>query len=133
LRALAKRIVVEIEGLADSSGYIDEFIDVTTEAINETLSPGGQFSVSGHKIKVAGDEPEVGVYFVSVADPSPRVKVEGHLAENTASKLIGIIPALTAGAWKLEIVTQFSSGSSFLKEPRSIKSPFTLTVPEPAS
>ncbi|MDR1249411.1 MAG: DUF4469 domain-containing protein [Treponema sp.] len=132
LRSLAERIVVEIEGLADSSGYIDEFIDVTTEAVNETLTPGGQFSISGHKIKVDGDKPEVGVYFVSAADPSVRVKVAGHLAENTASKLIGIIPALTPGAWKPEIVTQFSSGSSFLKEPRAIESSLVLTVPEPA-
>jgi hypothetical protein len=61
--------VVEVESLADSSGYIDEFIDVTTETVNETLTPGGQFSVLGHKITVAGDSPDVGVYFVSAADP----------------------------------------------------------------
>jgi hypothetical protein len=130
LRALAERIVVEVEGLADVSGYIDEFVDVTTEAVNETLTPGGQFSVSGHKIKVDGDKPEVGMYFVSAADPSQRVKVAGHLAENTASKVIGIIPALTPGAWKLEIVTQYSSGSFFLKDARTIESPLILTVPE---
>jgi hypothetical protein len=133
LRALAEHIVVEVEGLADSSGYIDEFFDVSTEAVNETLTPGGQFSVSGHKIKVAGDKPEVGVYFVSAADPSQRVKVAGHLAENTASHVIGIIPALTPGAWKPEIVTQYSSGSAFLKEPRVIESSLVLTVPEAAS
>jgi hypothetical protein len=130
LRALAEHVVVEIEGLADASGYIDEFIDVTTEAINEVLTPGGMFNISGHKIKVAGESPDIGVYFVSVADPSVRVKVAGHLAENTASKLIGIIPAsLTPGDWKPEVVTQFSSGSSFLKEPRVIESSLVLTVP----
>jgi hypothetical protein len=129
LRALAERIVVEVEGLADASGYIDEFIDVTTEAVNETLTPGGQFSMSGHKIRVDGDKPEVGVYFVSTADPSQRVKVEGHLAENAASKVIGVIPALTPGAWKLEIVTQYTHGSSPLKEPRTITFGPQLTVP----
>jgi hypothetical protein len=132
LRSLAEHIVVEVEGLADSSGYIDEFIDVTTGAVNETLTPGGQFSVSGHKIKVAGDKPEVGVYFVSAADPAQRVKVAGHLAENAASRVIGIIPALTSGAWKLEIVTQYSSGSFFLKDARVIESSLVLTVPEAA-
>ncbi|MDR1352089.1 MAG: DUF4469 domain-containing protein, partial [Treponema sp.] len=131
LRALAERIVVEVEGLADSSGYIDEFIDVTTEAVNETLTPGGMFNISGHKIKVEGDKPEVGVYFVSVADPAVRVKVEGHLAENAASKVIGIIPALATGAWKLEIVTQYTHGGSPLKEPRTITFGPQLTVPTP--
>jgi hypothetical protein len=128
LRALTEHIVVEVEGLADVSGYIDEFIDVSTEAVNETLTPGGQFIVSGHKIKVVGDKPEVGVYFVSVADPSQRVKVAGHLAENAVSKVIGIIPALSAGVWKLEIVTQYTTGSAFLKDPRTLTFAGDLTV-----
>jgi hypothetical protein len=132
LRALAEHIVVEVEGLADPSGYIDEFIDITAEAVNETLTPGGMFNISGHKIKVEGDKADIGVYFVSAADPARRVKVEGHLAENTASRLIGIIPALSAGAWHLEIVTQFSSGSNLLKEPRTIAFGPALTVPQPA-
>ncbi|MDR0375928.1 MAG: DUF4469 domain-containing protein [Treponema sp.] len=134
LRALAERIVVEVEGLADSSGYIDEFIDVATGAVNETLTPGGMFNISGHKIKIAGDSPDTGVYFASAADPSLRVKVDGHLAENAASKLIGIIPALSAGDWHVEVVTQFTgSGSTGLKNPRTIASPAVLTVPQPAS
>jgi hypothetical protein len=133
LRALAERIVVEVEGLADSSGYIGEFIDAATGAVNETLTPGGMFSLSGHKIKVEGDKPEVGVYFVSAADPAQRVKAAGHLAKNAPVLVIGTIPALTPGEWKPEIVTQYSHGSFSLKEPRVIESSFTLTVPEAAS
>jgi hypothetical protein len=128
LRALAERIVVEVEGLADVQGYIDEFIDVTTESVNETLTPGGMFSITGHKIKVAGDNPEVGVYFVPEDDPAGRVKVGGHLAENTTSKLIGVIPALGAGKWKLEIKTQLSGVSVPLKEPRTLSFHGVLTV-----
>jgi hypothetical protein len=45
---------VEVAGLVDSSGYINEFIDITTEAVNETLTHGGMFNISGHKIKIAG-------------------------------------------------------------------------------
>ncbi|MDR2536936.1 MAG: DUF4469 domain-containing protein [Treponema sp.] len=131
LRALAERIVVEVEGLADASCYIDEFIDVSTEAVNETLTPGGMFNISGHKVKVAGDSPDVGVYFVSAADPSQRVKVAGHLAENAASKLIGVIPALTPGAYTLEVVTQYTHGGSPLKEPRTITFAPQLTVLTP--
>jgi hypothetical protein len=69
-----------------------------------------------------------GVYFVNVADAAQRVKVAGHLAENTASKIIGIIPALAAGQWRVEVVTQFSSGSFSLKEPRTIAFAPVLTV-----
>ncbi|MDR2150528.1 MAG: DUF4469 domain-containing protein [Spirochaetaceae bacterium] len=128
LRTLAEHIVVEIEGLADVQGYIDEFTDVTTEAVNETATSGGMFSIAGHKIKIAGEDPEVGVYFVAESDPSVRVKVSGHLAENTASKLIGVIPALSAGKWKVEVKTQYTVGGTFLKESRVIESHFALTV-----
>jgi hypothetical protein len=128
LCALADLIVVEVEGLADTSGYIDEFIYVETGAVSESATPGGQFSVAGHKIKVAGDNADMGVYFVSAADPGQRVKVPGHLAENAASKVIGVIPALAPGAYKLEIVTQYSSGTFFLKESRPLALRAELTV-----
>jgi hypothetical protein len=128
LRALSQYVVIEVEGLADTGGYIDEFLDVETEAIDESLTPGGQFSVSGHKIKVAGDNADIGVYFVSATDPTQRVKMTTHLAENTSTKLIGVIPQLAAGTWKLEIKTQFSSGGTLLKEPRAIESAVVLTV-----
>ncbi|MDR0722642.1 MAG: DUF4469 domain-containing protein [Treponema sp.] len=122
LRSLAEHSVVEVEGLAQVNGYIDEVVDVNTEAVNETLSPGGPFSIAGHKIKVAGADPEVGVYFVSQADPSLQVKVSGHFAENTGSKVIGLIPALSAGTWKAAIKTQYTgSGSTMLKSPRVIR------------
>jgi hypothetical protein len=59
--------------------------------------------------------------------------VGGRLAENTASKLIGMIPVLGAGKWKAEVTTQFNgSSSSFLKSPRMATGAFTLTVPAPA-
>ncbi|MDR0644301.1 MAG: DUF4469 domain-containing protein [Treponema sp.] len=111
LRNLAEHIVVEVEGIANVSGYIDEFMDVTAESVNDVLTPGGQFSIAGHKIKVAGDKPEIGVYFTSTTDSAKRIKVQGHLAENA-----------------LEIVTQYSSGSTFLKEPRVLEFAGELTV-----
>ncbi|MDR1218401.1 MAG: DUF4469 domain-containing protein [Treponema sp.] len=133
LRSLADRIVVDVEGLADVSGYIDEFVDISSGAANDVLTPGGLFSIAGHKIKIAGDDPDVGVYVVSADDPSLRVKASGRLAENTASKLIGVVPALGAGAWKVEIKTQYAgSGNTVLKSPRVIESAFTLTVSEAA-
>jgi hypothetical protein len=134
LRSLAEHIEVEVEGLAVVTGYIDEFADIATGAVNETLTPGGQFSIAGHKIKVMGDDAEVGVYFVSTTDSDVRVKADARLAENLTSKLIGIIPALGAGTWKVEIKTQYSgSSNTTLKKPRVIESPFVLTAPSPGA
>jgi hypothetical protein len=134
LRALAEHIIVEIEGLANVAGYIDEVEDIATGAVNETLTPGEQFSIAGHKLKIVGDDPEVGVYFVSADGAGLSVKAGKRLAENTATKLIGIIPALAVGTWKVEIKTQYAgSGDTILKAPRVIESAFVLTVQEAPS
>ncbi|MDR2517385.1 MAG: DUF4469 domain-containing protein [Spirochaetaceae bacterium] len=128
LRDLASHIEVLIEGVAETSGFIAEITDVTTEAVNETLTPGGMFALAGHKIKVAGDHADCGVYSVNTAAPAERIQVTGHLADNTASRIVGIVPALSAGQWRVEVVTQFSSGSALLKEPRAISLAPVLTV-----
>jgi hypothetical protein len=129
LRRLAERIIVEVEGIANISGSLDEFVDITTESVNDVLTPEGLFSITGYKLKLLGDAPDVGVYFVSVDNSGLRVKVSGHLAQNTASKLIGVIPALEAGMWKVAVKTQYTgSGNAALKTPRVIESTFTLIV-----
>ena len=53
-----------------------------------------------------------------------------YLIENSSSKVIGVTPVLIAPAsYRVEIVTQFNgSGSSFLKQPRTLVSDFELTI-----
>ncbi|MDR0563272.1 MAG: DUF4469 domain-containing protein, partial [Spirochaetaceae bacterium] len=129
LRDLAEHVEVLIEGVADTGGFIAEVVDVTTEAVNESLTPGGMFSITGHKLKISGPDPSCGIYFVSGAAPAQRVQVGGHLAENSAGKLIGIIPALSPGQWKIEVLTQYSGASNNpLKSPRTIAYAVEFTV-----
>jgi hypothetical protein len=104
---------------------------VESGAINETLTPGGQFTLNGHKIKIAGEEPDgAGVYFIPLSDPAGGEKAGVHYAENSPSRVIGVIPNLAAGQWKLQIRTRCSGGSALLKETRVIEAGFTLTVEE---
>jgi hypothetical protein len=106
-----------------------EHIDVESDTINDSITPNGQFVIHGHKIKAAGDHTGVGIYFENTQGDIQRVKVTGRLAENTSSKIIGIVPALPSpGTYRVVIVTQFSSGNTMLKEPRNIISGFTLNV-----
>lgn len=43
LRRLVECISVDITGLADTNGYIDEFMDIATGIHNETITAGSQF------------------------------------------------------------------------------------------
>jgi len=126
MRDLYKDIEVIIEGFADTNGYIAEFYDVEEDAVNTIFAPGDQFVLTGHKIKVAGDDPGIGVFIVPVDNPSMAVKVK-YLAENTGVKIIGIAPDPQNTRNRIEIRTQFSgSGNTFLKTPRVITSSFIL-------
>jgi len=91
MRNLVKLIKVDIEGIADVAGWIDEFTDVEENAVNTLFIPGDQFILIGHYIKVAGPHPGNGVYLVPVDNPSAAVKIS-RIAENSPSKIIGIIP-----------------------------------------
>jgi hypothetical protein len=128
LRDRARHIVIELDGPADICGCIDSFTDAASGAVNGTLTPGGLFSISGRKIKVAGNDPECGVWFVSLANPAQRHKVSSALAENVSTKLIGLVPALPAGEYAIEIKTQYTLGGKDLKKPRTVKSGFTLNA-----
>jgi hypothetical protein len=127
LKELLLKVKIENEGVAGDGAYIDEIIDVHSRTVNSTLTPGGVFALAGHKIKVKGDKSECGVWFVSQAD-NARVKIAEHLRINRGNEIVGEIPALTAGTYKVEVVTCFSNGIRLLKEARVIKGVQILTV-----
>jgi len=121
---LASKVTVVVEKAPSAS--IELFTDMETGAVNSSVTPGGIFKLDGYKIKICGDSPDCGLYFVSTADPSVRIKAGGSFPENTSRKLIGRIPALPAGEYSLEIKTQYTVGGIYLKEPRSVVSSLTL-------
>jgi hypothetical protein len=83
--------------------------------------------IMGHKIKVEGEGAEVGVWFVCQEDGA-RVKISERLGVNRSSEVVGLVPSLTAGTYKLEVVTRYTHGSVPLKEARVIKAEPLLTV-----
>jgi len=126
LLELARTIGVEILGIADANAFIDEYTDFDTGAINSVFVGGNLFAIHGHKIKVAGDDPSCGVYFVPVNDPSQAVKAE-RIADNNPCKISGITPSLVGVQYiKIEIRTQFTGSGTMLKSPRVITSGFTM-------
>jgi hypothetical protein len=52
------------------------------------------------------------------------VEIEGSAADAVQR----VIPALVAGGWKVEVVTQFASGGTRFKYPRIIEFKGELTV-----
>ena len=131
LRKLIPLIKVNVRGMADSGLKILQIEDVASGSVNDLLTPGSILRVFGQKIKVVGDDPEVGIFFVSETTRS-RVKVAPNQIETNAnSKLVFNIPALPDGAYHIEVVTQYSNANALLKAPRTFKFEKALTVGAP--
>jgi hypothetical protein len=125
LRKLAGHIGISIDGEADIAGYIDSYTDTEEQSVNGIFIEGNMFVIQGSKIKIAGDHPDVGLYFNPVLDPERLQKVE-RISENNPSKITGIAISTGYEENRLVIKTQFASGNTLLKEPRTITSKFFI-------
>jgi hypothetical protein len=127
LRKELGNVAVTITGVADTSAFIAQATNVKTGSINDLLTVGRNLRISGSKIKIAGDNPANGVWFVN-QDTQERTRVDDtDVATNNPAELMIIIPELTAGTYTLEVTTQYS-GSNILKEPRTAVFNRMLTV-----
>ena len=127
LRKELANIEVDITGVGDSSITVSQVTDVKTGSVNNLLTPGRSLRIKGYKLKLAGDNPNVGVYFVNQTT-AERIKVDASdIVDNNPSELVVVIPALAAGNYTLEVTSQFS-GNALLKEPRTSTLDKVLTV-----
>jgi hypothetical protein len=113
--------------VADTNGFIDYLVDQEEDDFGHNMYLNGSMvAIYGSKIKIAGDNPANGVYFVPVLDPSKAKKMT-RVGENNPSKITGIAPDTEYAQNRIEIRTQFNgTKDTFLKEPRVITSAFIL-------
>jgi hypothetical protein len=127
LRKEIENVTVEILGVADTGAFIEQALDVKSGSVNDLLTPNRPLKIAGYKIKVAGDNPANGIFFVNQST-GERTKVDdSDIVTNNPSELIVVIPDLSAGTYQLEVITQYSIGV-VLKESRSALFDKILTV-----
>ena len=126
LRKEIPNVKVQIMGVGESGIVISHVVDSKTGSVNDLLTPGGTLKIKGGKLKIAGENPQVGLSFEDEAGGSVKVD-ERDLIVNKPSELIVHIPALPAGKYQLVICTQFSGGIQ-LKEPRTLVYETILSV-----
>ena len=106
------------EGGGANIGLVTNTFDGNTDGY---ISAGEDILIEGTKIKVAGDDPSCGVYFIN-RDDDTSYKVERRLTQNDPSRIIARVPAeLAPGAYTLRIITQYSNSAVLLKEPRTLE------------
>jgi len=129
LRKELQDLEVEILGFADTWVSIVQVIDIKSGSINDLLTPNKAMKIIGSKLKIVGDNPANGIYFVN-QDTQERTQVDiSDFVTNYPSELVFIIPDLPAGTYKIEVTNQFTDKKSrLLKEPRTAVFDKLLTV-----
>ncbi|MDQ2179562.1 DNA-binding domain-containing protein [Marinifilum sp. D714] len=126
LRAELKKTQVEIVGTLTSEPVVGKVIDSLSEVEDSNITPNNVIIVKGNRLKISGEDVSVGVYLINQTD-NTRHKCE-QIISNEPKQLMVMVPALEAGNYELEIVTQYSSGSATVKQPRSTKFEHVLIV-----
>ena len=118
LRKLLSTIKVQIMGMGEVGPVISHVVDSKTGSVNDLITPNGTLKIRGGKIKIAGDHPEVGVFFEDEHGNQTMV-AENDIIVNNPTQLIVQIPALIPGRYKLVIITQYSGSPINLKNIRT--------------
>jgi hypothetical protein len=120
MRAALKEVGVEVLGVKDGGAYVGLVTDTATGLTDGTITPGEDILVEGDRLKLVPDvDDRVGVFFVDAAGMA--TPVTRRLTYNTPKKLIVRVPALAPGQYTLRIATRFSTGNTYLTEPRIIE------------
>jgi hypothetical protein len=126
LRKAAADVAIEILGVHADMIELFSITDLFTGKTDGSLTKGRNAELKGSYIKLAGDDPAVGLTFRNLATQVETRLSASDIVMNEPSRLLLFIPdALTSGEYELTVTTQFTGGGSTLKQPRSV----TLGIP----
>lgn len=125
LKDALQRLRVEKITVPENVPHIIEVKDSISGQVNSQITAGGVLDITGSLLKVGGEQPDNGVYFIAADGTKHKVET---LVENKPARLIVIIPPLPPGSYTLQVTSQFNSVSTGLKNPRTGTFGQTLTV-----
>lgn len=84
-----------------------QILDLTTGAVNTSLTRGGVLLVYGNRLKYQKDCPEQGVFLVDLQGQAFRCS---FVAENKPGKLMAVVPSdIASGSYRLEVRTKLDA------------------------
>jgi len=104
---------------------ITSFIDIATQSKNDKLTPNSLFEIHGKRLKIAGEDASIGLFFVAEDGSETMV---AQIADNGQKKIVGLVPDLTAGKYRIRIKTQSTFGAYTTKGIKETTSKFSLTI-----
>jgi hypothetical protein len=127
-RQRAKKLKAEILHIEPFNYGIRKVTDGQTKLDIGKLVANRLLVISGDKVKVVGNDPSVGVYFILTESGSETHLRPTELYENGNAAIKLFVPELTSGTYQLKIITQYSGNTIPLIQTRSLCYPYMLHV-----
>ncbi|MEA4936076.1 MAG: DNA-binding domain-containing protein [Paludibacter sp.] len=121
LRQAISETKVELLGLSPDMLEFYSLTNMETGASDGTLTKGKNAELKGSYIKVAGENPDCGIYLVNTTTGEATKLPAKSIVINEPSRLMLLIPDnIVAGEYDLKLTTQYTKGNTLLNSPRSI-------------
>lgn len=119
---------VEILGVKPDLMEITRVVNLVSKQADGTIPRGRNAQVEGSYLKLAGDDPAVGVYLTDASSGAEIKLAAEDIVTNEPSRLIIYVPGdLPEGQYHIRVVTQYS-GSNLLKSTRETITGLAHTV-----
>ena len=120
--------LIKVVGDASVGPVISEVEDMKTHTINSSITPLKNLTISGSRIRIAGESADNGVRFVPVNGDAPVEVPMDEIVVNDPSRVMVLVPVMEDGEYYVELTTQFSTKGTQVKEPRTYRYEQVLTV-----
>jgi hypothetical protein len=89
-----------------------QFLDVTTQNTNSSLTVGGIGQIIGDELKFDSSNPQEGIFFIATDNTATQATI---IASKTDGKLVFSIPSLPAGNYILEVRKNYGTTNLVLR------------------
>jgi hypothetical protein len=127
LRKKLTETEVIIEGVQENVFFVDRVKDLFTGKTDGTVTPGKVTELRGHNIKVAGNDPSVGIWLHILSTGADYYVGLDAVAVNEPSRLLVQLPTMGYNSpHELRITTQYTQNGKLLEQPRTAVLPILL-------
>ena len=120
MREALEQVGVEVLGVKNSGAFIGLVTNTLDGTTSGYVNMNEDIMIEGDKLKIMPeDDTNLGVFFVDI--DGQEFRVDRRLTQNDPKKIIARVPEyMGTGEFSLRIKTQYSNGTTLLKEARVI-------------
>jgi hypothetical protein len=113
MREAVRKVKTEKVSVAEPLPHILEVKDVSSDTINDVITPGGVVQLRGGKLKFLTDQPDNGIFMIGENGAETKLAV---IVENKPARLIAVMPAdIPQGEYFVEVRTSWTSSGKPVK------------------